>query len=782
MINKETLELIVQSFLHPEKGTESKEEPDRKQITLLAKEFKMTPSKIRKILITAGVFSNVESKQVQSLYDSGKTIQEIMEITGLGRSSVNSYLPYSKGAYKNESDVLSIGNLRVKKHREKKDASVAVMSEFDTKKLKKHVVFYGVNDLGTAFHLDAVRATLLKTCHICSLREAIHSYNCYLYIANNVFSREWSDTEKSAVTENAYLHKGEVARFLNDHPDSILNEFLDLEYDYQDCSMRMAAAFRTFKKWDRKKLKEALSDEMVRSILKVETLVNHLGEEITEYLCNSISLATEVLVDDNHIPLVEVNNRYYMPKQFTANKRAEVLRRYIYSENPRIEYLLNIIHMPHTIRIGENALADAERKIDEYRKNNLSVLKPEDGGMVLRVSFVPYEEWKSSIIQKPTSVFELKYPVEVINQHLDAEGIFYCLKNMFGLFDLQNTQISLSKRNKRFSLVDDLMCAKTKYGYNLQHHQQIQMQYMQMTLLLYYDYLNKRGIRLESILGDGFSKLLKERYAIEGFCYKLPSSDASFEEKCYSICSKVEGLFKRIYKIEINEVIDQYGLKRCPKVRFSSIDSFLPDKYLYMSNDAESKKTVASISALLFSEMNLFSIDRFQNQDEKAKNNFELLLQNNISMDEIHDWDKDAVEFLKKKSCILEIKNSLKLSKLVLPLKELWDNGYISTYKTPSDIRVLRSLVASGWLSRDSTLLSKPEQDFLSYLYGNSKYPDAIALRNAYGHDDMSGLSEDVHKINYMWFLFMIIVLEIKLLDELETVVTIKNCQKQNEL
>ena len=51
------------------------------------------------MLITAGVYSMRLSRKVQSLYEDGCSIQQIMDETGLKKSSVHGYLPYIKGNY-----------------------------------------------------------------------------------------------------------------------------------------------------------------------------------------------------------------------------------------------------------------------------------------------------------------------------------------------------------------------------------------------------------------------------------------------------------------------------------------------------------------------------------------------------------------------------------------------------------------------------------------------------------------------------------------------------------
>lgn len=104
-------------------------------IRQLADEFGMTPLKIRKLLITAGVFSSDVCDQVLELSGSGKSVPEIQRITGLSRASVHSYLPYSKVIYNAEE--ISLNAERIRVFRDRKEA---------IQKFRKHLEESGDTD------------------------------------------------------------------------------------------------------------------------------------------------------------------------------------------------------------------------------------------------------------------------------------------------------------------------------------------------------------------------------------------------------------------------------------------------------------------------------------------------------------------------------------------------------------------------------------------------------------------------------------------------------------
>jgi predicted DNA-binding protein YlxM (UPF0122 family) len=93
---------------------------------MIAEEFSMTRLKVRKLLITAGVYETPISGEVNRLHRQGKTIAEIQEATGLKRASVHSYLPYSKAIYKLED--ASVAAERIRKYRSRKQL-VEVLKE-----------------------------------------------------------------------------------------------------------------------------------------------------------------------------------------------------------------------------------------------------------------------------------------------------------------------------------------------------------------------------------------------------------------------------------------------------------------------------------------------------------------------------------------------------------------------------------------------------------------------------------------------------------------------------
>lgn len=70
------------------------------EIRATAEELGISSIKVKKLLITSGKLEYEETRQIQRLLAYGKKLSEIQQELGLKKSSINSYLPYSKVPYK----------------------------------------------------------------------------------------------------------------------------------------------------------------------------------------------------------------------------------------------------------------------------------------------------------------------------------------------------------------------------------------------------------------------------------------------------------------------------------------------------------------------------------------------------------------------------------------------------------------------------------------------------------------------------------------------------------
>ena len=106
----------------------------------IANELDLNPIKVRKLLITAGVYKSDAADQVQKVFGTHRkaglshteAIAATMQELNLSKASVTSYLPYEKGVYfpaKTDNKNLSVGAERIRRMRKREKIIERVKTE-----------------------------------------------------------------------------------------------------------------------------------------------------------------------------------------------------------------------------------------------------------------------------------------------------------------------------------------------------------------------------------------------------------------------------------------------------------------------------------------------------------------------------------------------------------------------------------------------------------------------------------------------------------------------------
>ena len=72
---------------------------DQPSMRAVADSFGISPMKVKKILVTGGLFQTEMSDEIQRLYASGMTVKQIAQLKNTSVANVNTYLPYEKVIY-----------------------------------------------------------------------------------------------------------------------------------------------------------------------------------------------------------------------------------------------------------------------------------------------------------------------------------------------------------------------------------------------------------------------------------------------------------------------------------------------------------------------------------------------------------------------------------------------------------------------------------------------------------------------------------------------------------
>lgn len=113
---------------------------DCEEIKATALELGLAELKVRKLLITGNVISYEQTDTIKTLQREGKTLDQIITITGLSRASINGYLPYTKVPYK-EAEISSNAEWCIT-YRKRKAAVEALQEDVSEEKLWECIVLF----------------------------------------------------------------------------------------------------------------------------------------------------------------------------------------------------------------------------------------------------------------------------------------------------------------------------------------------------------------------------------------------------------------------------------------------------------------------------------------------------------------------------------------------------------------------------------------------------------------------------------------------------------------
>lgn len=109
--------------------------------------------------------------------------------------------------------------------------------------------------------------------------------------------------------------------------------------------------------------------------------------------------------------------------------------------------------------------------------------------------------------------------------------------------------------------------------------------------------------------------------------------------------------------------------------------------------------------------------------------------------------------------------NIIKTSRLVLVLKDYYDNNVICNYYSSNYKDEIGQLTSKGLTEYKSTLFSVPEQEYYNYIMNKAEFSNGLDLRNRYVHGTQP-LDPKIHEQDYFTFLRILILIIIKINED----------------
>lgn len=605
-------------------------------------------------------------------------------------------------------------------------------------------VYYGPLNLSYPCYKDAIESFLQNESDIRTLKDAIMAFNCWNFLKKSTFT-DWdeNDYKKYKALSNKLINQSFSYVCST---KSLLKEFQKLSFRYQESFFDLISEKKVLESLEIE-VEEFLRNVNLQTVIHNKTLVSHYKKEISSFLRRNPEEIVKIICNNQDLRSKEKMN---ISGLITESEQKSVLADYIDSDAPQLAFLESIITIQNSsIRPDDDHIAVAKNKIEEITNELFKDVKP--GFISFGVEFtengVPSE--KENFIT---------YDATKLSKDTSYASILQNLVFFFDFFD-ENYNMALAKQEPEM-LFTNMFTGRYEGCYNMTSSQQYLANIEIGTFQLYYDFLKDMHISLESVLGEYFQEIVRKYPGFEKFSIVMPEPDTCYYNKAKIVSSEIESILKQFYSVVKKGTID-FNYINCKKVfKLSETPSLIKNKYYKMIEDTQNEAYKAYM--FFFSGSMLLSVSNFE-----YRNNFNLLCNQDIAKDSLELLqDKKNIEYLLQEKWIIEDKGFLKPTMkagVLLDFNKFGSiNRYYSKYK-----KILSVLEKQKFVKSSSFLFSEEEKKLIKYIYGN-EYMDGWGIRNLYDHGNGKELTDSQNKFFYLWLLFLLFQVEIKIISELE--------------
>ncbi|CEG28965.1 hypothetical protein [Bacillus sp. B-jedd] len=590
------------------------------------------------------------------------------------------------------------------------------------------------------------------------ISDLIDFYNVLKYINIERFSDHI--VQETSIDLKAYEKKikRKIGTFVAFHKDDFINLYDEIDFNHTDDFFEIFERYKLYQKIEINTFKRFLEKENVHiyTLLKFKRLTDYFDEAVKDVLLSDSRNAETIL--SKYLKEVELN----LPPSLTETDTLRLIDEYIDSPLVSLNELRKIINFPTNkgLSIPDKIKLHAKRKAKEEEEkifnNGIGI---ETGVMIS----YPKDQEEVVLVTMDGRTADIKVSRNWIEENLDYPTLWNNFIYLFGFFD-ETMRLELDSKKSESSALESAFRTQAAHLY----YQSNSFNYKEMVsdaeIYSYVNVLNVLGVRIEEMIEWFFDVYLKEEFKISDFIVKMPSSEATYFEKCRTILPEIDRILKQ-YKVLIEDgVIDQELIQMSSSsVKIKDINSFNKKKYVYSSSD-----WYESASFLLFSDQS--GIFYLPNNEKKYKNFFNLMISEKLTKSHFKDHQLKRMQWLFDNNLICE-SNMGHLEfvdqRLIIVLKELYYNEVISFWHYPNEIKqMIENLCTRNVICFEASLFSRNEQDYLDYYLNKAKFTNGHDIRNKYLHGTNTN-DEQQYERDYYLILKLFVIIVIKINDDL---------------
>lgn len=604
--------------------------------------------------------------------------------------------------------------------------------------MRNGIKFYGVNNLASGHALknaeDIIQsfdATRVYT----DINKILELYNIKQYFDNEIYLISWDENTKNRYISTVKHFHAVIGKFYSQiNSDNLLEYYEKVVSQYRLDYWDLIEYFGIYKKIDSIQFENILlKDAILRYILKCPKIVIAFSSIIAKELTNNLEYA-ETVLDYYIVKHTKQSRKMYMPAELTPENKKSILWNYINWEkaNPNYLQLISTLKKCDDFFTDDRIRYAAFTKHKEYwakesSKRNLFSQKIGACASFYDGDFSPEEK-----TDPDDHTLNLSYSTKWIKENLDYPTLLNNFIYLFGFVDEQCRYQHLANPSKLGVLERDFGVSgrntyKTGIDYQLRKISSI----VQMTG--YLKQLEINNIKLEEIFKWFFEVYLVEEFGAEGFCYFVPSEQASVLEKILVLITQFDSIIKqyRIF-IEDKKIDRDFFEFSSDYYKLSDTPSMIVQKYLY----PQSADIKAAMDMMYSDQSMLYYVD----ENSHYNNLPHMLIERKMSVADFPEFDQPQIKWLlSHEYAFLDDEGNVKIElEKALILKDFFENGVISypyynVHHAPYKIQ-LEEWIESEDIVAKSSLFTIQEQEFIDYILNVQKFNNGPELRNKYAH------------------------------------------------
>lgn len=650
----------------------------------------------------------------------------------------------------------------------------------------ERIKFYSIDDLLVADNLLRIKENIDKydeNKQDYNINDIIEFYNIIKYIDSGCYKKylsNWSNEDICKMENTVKKYKAIVAIYFKSICDENIivryQEIQDNYHNYREDYFELIENYKIYEYISEQTFYALLHTPKVflQYILYNKNMTYHHGKTIRRRFYEDVEYA-EIILDYYEAKHTGNNRILYFPKELTIADKEKIIKKYIDSENPNLNYL----------RLINNIKNRDELTIsDKIRLASIKRTKIENDKLFSNSSGIEYgaevrfAKSQDDVIEftREKHIFKYSYDIRWIYENTDFNTLLNNFIYLFGYVDRQ-MRITLISKESELGLTEKFFGVKSKNEYEIGMTFNIKNMLSMLQIIAYYKELNKINIRLEDVIEWFFKSYLLEEFDIENFIVRMPSKDSTYYEKCKSILPEMDYILKQYNLLVEDGIIDQELLEvSSTSVLFERVRSLIDNKYIYGNDKSEEFN---NLCYYFFSDQCLLHYtDKFKSKGYDSF--YKLLISENVRSEDYVGYTKILLNNVIEKGYVFIDANGyirIKDEKMVIILNDLYNNEVISYWKYPLKYREkMDELIEKNLFVMGSSLFSKQEQEYFNFYLNQRSFNNTFDLRNKYLHGNkLRNDDENTHYNNYMLFLKLIILIIIKINDELCLKEQIKN-------